>query len=240
MVPATLVAITLTCVFWGLWTRRATWRHRWEAAATANIALLGTAVLLMSPLASATVGRGLHSLTGRWNTEDFLAHLCCIIAASSIVYTVLARLGDDHSMRVLFKRHVELPVTVCIPLLLATFWLSGATIDYRPDFLDVPTDFWLDTYWLLIGGILAYLLLYASRALLILRQDTDCRPVANFYLAAAALGVLACLVRMTTSLAPPIQAAEDGHLVRLFCCMSAIGFVLGSAYSWRIKNKAVT
>jgi len=60
-------------------------------------------------------------------------------------------------------------VTLCIPLLLATFSVGNGAAIYRPDFFDVPTDFWLSTYWLLLCGLLIYLLVYGSRALLILR-----------------------------------------------------------------------
>ena len=67
MALATLIAVTLLCVVWSLWIRRVTWSCRWEVAATLNIALQGLAVLLMSPLASETVGQWLYALTGKWN-----------------------------------------------------------------------------------------------------------------------------------------------------------------------------
>jgi hypothetical protein len=59
-----LIIITLACIGWSLWIRRVTWHCRWEVAATANIALQGAAVLLMSPFAANTLGVGLHNLTG--------------------------------------------------------------------------------------------------------------------------------------------------------------------------------
>ena len=76
MALATLIAITLACVAWSLWIRRVTWTCRWEVAATVNIVLQGAAVLLMSPLASETLGRALCTLTGKWNLEDYLGHDC--------------------------------------------------------------------------------------------------------------------------------------------------------------------
>src|SRR6476619_3742383 len=137
MALAVLLAITIGCMTWSLWIRRVTWACRWEVAATLNIALQTLAVLLMSPLASETVGQWLYALTGKWNLEDYLGHDAYIVAASAVVYNALGR---------------------------------GAAI-YRPDFFDVPTDFWLNTYWLLLCGMLIYLLGYGSRALLILRGD---------------------------------------------------------------------
>ena len=69
-------------------------------------------------------------------------------------------------------------------MLLATFSLGNGAAIYRPDFFDVPTDFWLNTYWLLLCGTLIYLLGYGSRALLVLRKDPRSRRIANVYLVA--------------------------------------------------------
>ena len=87
------------CIAWSLWIRRVTWSCRWEVAATLNIALQGVAVLLMSPLASETLGHWLHALTGKWNLEDYIGHDLYIVAASAIVYNALGRLQDDHAMQ---------------------------------------------------------------------------------------------------------------------------------------------
>ena len=92
----------------------------------------------MSPLASETIGHWLHSLTGKWNLEDYIGHDCYIVAASAIVYNALGRLQDDHAMQRRFKQYVERPATLCIPLLLAAFSLGNGAAIYRPDFFDVP------------------------------------------------------------------------------------------------------
>ena len=93
-----------------------TWTCRWEVAATLNIALQGVAVVLMSPLASETIGQVLFTLTGKWNLEDYIGHDCYIVAASAIVYNALGRLQDDNAMQASFKQYVERPATLCIPL----------------------------------------------------------------------------------------------------------------------------
>jgi hypothetical protein len=199
--------------------------------------LQGLAVLLMSPIASATLGHWLHALTGKWNLEDYIGHDCYIVAASAIVYNALGRLQDDHHMQRSFKQWVERPATLCIPLLLATFTLGNGARIYKPDFFEVPTDFWLNTYWLLLCGTLIYLLGYGSRALLVLRKDPRSRRIANVYLVASASGILACVVRIITAYVTPIQALEGGTLVWFFACMCGAGFALASAHSWRIKTK---
>ncbi|GAY18392.1 hypothetical protein [Mycobacterium sp. shizuoka-1] len=235
-----LITVTLACLAWSLWIRRVTWSCRWEIAATLNIALQGAAVLLMSPLASETVGHWLYALTGVWNLEDYLGHDCYVVAASAIVYNAMGRLQDDGATQLAFKQYVERPATLCIPLLLATFSLgTGATI-YRPDFFTVPTDFWLSAYWLVLCGTLIYLLGYGCRALLILRRDPRSRRIANVYLIASASGIVACTIRIITAYVPPLQEVEGGRLVWLFACGCAAGFALASAHSWRIKTRWFT
>ncbi|HJT93768.1 MAG TPA: hypothetical protein VJ777_17850 [Mycobacterium sp.] len=237
MALATLIAITFACVAWSLWIRRLTWTCRWELAATLNIALQGLAVLLMSPLASETLGRALFELTGQWNLEDYIGHDCYIVAASAIVYNSIGRLADDNKMALLFKRHIELPATLCVPLLLALFSFGNGAAIYRQDFFEVPTDFWLRAYWLLLCGTLTYLLAYGSRALLILRADPRSRFIATWYLAASVAGILACAVRIITAYVPPLQTLDGGTLVWFFACTCGAGFALASAHSWRIKTK---
>lgn len=240
MALASLIAITLMCIAWSLWIRRVTWSCRWEVAATLNIALQGLAVLLMSPLASETLGPLLYSLTGKWNLEDYLGHDCYIVAASAVVYNTLGRLEQDHALQQRFRQHIERPATVCIPLLLAAFWLGNGASIYRPDFFDVPTDFWLNLYWLLLCGMLIYLLCYGVRALLILRTDPRSRQVANVYLFASAMGIGACVVRITTAFFPQLQTVQGTTLVWVFACACGAGFALTSAYSWRIKTRWFT
>lgn len=71
------------------------------------------------------------------------------MVASAVVYNALGRLQDDHAVQTSFKRYVELPATLCIPLLLAAFSAGaskpGAEI-YRADFFETPTDFLLSAY----------------------------------------------------------------------------------------------
>ncbi|CAN5416981.1 hypothetical protein BH09ACT7_BH09ACT7_05960 [soil metagenome] len=240
MAIATLIVITVACIAWSLWIRRVTWTCRWEVAATLNIALQGAAVVLMSPIASETLGHGLYRLTGMWNLEDYIGHDCYIVAASAIVYNALGRLQDDNALHATFKQYVERPATVCIPVLLVTFSIGNGARIYRPDFFQVPTDFWLSAYWLLLCGTLIYLLGYGFRALLVLRKDPRSRLIANVYLVASASGIAACIVRITTAYVHPIQALEGGRLVWLFACVCGAVFALAAAHSWRVKTKWFT
>jgi hypothetical protein len=232
-----LIIITLASISWSLWIRRLTWHCRWEVAATLNIALQGCAVALMSPLASDTVGVALHNLTGEWNLQNYIGHDCYVVAASAIVYNALGRLGDDDTIQASFKQYVERPATLCIPLLLATFSLSCGSRTYARDFFELRTDFWLTAYWLLLCATLAYLLLFGSRALLILRKDPRSRRVASVYLLASAFGITTCMIRVITALVPPFQGPVGAGLVWLFACLCGVGFALTSAQAWRQKVK---
>ena len=237
MSVAILIAITLMGIAWSLWIRRLTWTCRWEVAATLNLALQGLAVLLMSPLASETIGQTLYHLTGKWNLEDYIGHDCYIVAASAVVYNALGRLQDDIAMQRSFKQYVERPATVCIPLLLAAVSLGNGAAVYRPDFFQVPTDFWLNAYWLLLCSILIYLLCYGARAMLVLRRDPRSRRIANIYLFASVSGILACVVRLVTAFVPALQPIENGRLVWIFACTCGAAFAFASAHSWRIKTR---
>ncbi|ANW64652.1 MULTISPECIES: hypothetical protein [Mycolicibacterium] len=237
MALATLIVITIACIAWSLWIRRVTWSCRWEVAATLNVALQGLAILLMTPLASETLGHWLHALTGKWNLEDYIGHDAYIVAASAIVYNALGRLHDDQSMHKVFKQHIERPATLCIPVLLVLFTLGNGAAIYRPDFFLVPTDFWLSAYWLVLCGMLIYLLGYGGRALLILRKDPRSRMMADVYLVATASGIIACAVRILTAYWPAFAAWEEGKAVWLFACTCGAVFAVAAAHSWRIKTK---
>jgi hypothetical protein len=232
-----LIIITLASIAWSLWIRRVTWHCRWEVAATLNIALQGCAVALMSPLCAETLGVVLHNTTGEWNLQNYVGHDCYVVAASAIVYNAVGRLEEDDALQKSFKQYVERPATLCIPLLLATFSLSYGSRIYASDFFALRTDFWLTVYWLLLCGTLSYLLVFGSRALLVLRKDPRSRNIANLYLVASASGISACVVRMITALIPPLQGPLGAALVWLFACACGAGFALTSAQSWRQKVK---
>jgi hypothetical protein len=230
-----LIIITLASIAWSLWIRRVTWHCRWEVAATLNIALQGCAVALISPLSSETLGVALHNITGEWNLQNYIGHDCYVVAASAIVYNAVGRVEEDDRLHASFKQYVERPATLCIPLLLATFTLSGGSKTYARDFFALRTDFWLSVYWVLLTGTLAYLLVFGSRALLVLRMDPRSRGFANLYLLASASGIAACAVRMITAVIPPLQGPLDAGLVWFFACTCGGSFALISAQSWRQK-----
>ena len=225
MALAILIAITLACIAWSLWIRRVTWSCRWEVAATLNIALAGrrgaadvTARLRDARALAACADRQVES---RGLHRPRPLHRRCIGRR-------LQRAGQARRTttpcRGPFKQYVERPATLCIPLLLVTFSLGNGAAIYRPDFFDVPTDLWLNIYWLLLCGTLIYLLGYGARALLILRKDPRSRRVANIYLFASASGIMAVPRPHRHRLRPPAADHRGQHAgvgLRLHCAAPA-------------------
>ena len=225
-----LIIVTLAAVFYSLWIRRDTWRSRWEADASLNIALQGCAVLLMAPWASETLGPPLHRIFGRWNVEDLLGHICLIAAVTAIIDHGLARLGDEHQWRRLFRRHIATPLWLGIPVLVAVFIVADE--GYHPDlFAAHVSTVWCGAYWILLGILLVYLFGYAARVMLIVRKDPRSTATANLYLISAAFGAAATVIQVITA-----EAGIDITLpVWLCACLGAIGFAYGSARSWHAK-----
>ncbi len=225
-----LIIVTLIAAFYSLWIRRHTWRSRWEADASLNIALQGCAVLLMSPWASETLGPPLHHVFRRWNVEDLLGHVCLMIAAAAIIDHGLARLGDHNQWRTIFRRHITVPLWLGVPALVAVF--IAADEGYHPDLFPAHVSTaWFGAYWIVLGILLVYLFGYAARVMLIVRKDPRSTVTATLYLISAAFGVAATVIQVTTA-----EAGIDITLpVWLCACLGAIGFSYGSARSWHAK-----
>jgi hypothetical protein len=225
-----LISVTLVVVFLSLWIRRETWRSRWEADASLNIALQGLAVLLMSPWASETLGPPLHYAFGRWNVEDLLGHICLLIAAAAIIDHGLARLGEHGQWRDIFRRHITVPLLLGIPVLVAVF--IAADEGYHSDLFPAHVSTaWFGAYWIVFGVLLVYVFGYAARVMLIVRKDPRSTVTATLYLISAAFGVAATVIQVVTA-----EAGIDITLpVWLCACLGAIGFAYGSARSWHAK-----
>jgi hypothetical protein len=82
-----------------------------------------------------------------------------------------------------------------------------------------------------LTGLLIYLLGYAGRVLLILREDPRSTATVDLYLIAVAFGAATIVIQTSTA-----WAGIDITLpVWLCACLGAIGFSCGSLRSWRAK-----
>lgn len=228
MIKTALIVVTLAALLCSLWIRRYTWRSRWEAGATRNIALHGCAVLLMSHWAAAA-RTPLHRVFGLWNVQHLLGHICWIFAVTAIIRHGLIRLVDEAHESELLRKHVTRPLRIAVPLLVVLFVVADE--GHHLDFFAAPADFWLLAYWLVLGALMIYLLSYAGRVLLILRTDPRSTTTVDLYLISAGFGVAASVIQIGTA-----WAGTDIALpVWLCACLSAIGFAYGSARSWQAK-----
>lgn len=238
---AVLIIVTLTTIGGSLWIRRMTWSCSAERAATLNIALQGAAIAMMSPWASETLGRMLHSLTGHWNVEDWIAHDLYVVAASAIVLNAVAQLGGYTQAR--FRREVELPATLCMPILFATYSMGSGVDVYRADFFRVPTDMWLTLYWVVLCGMLIYLLWYGYQALIPLRHAPKSRLTATVYSLSALSGMGACITRIVTATMLSGQAQDTfaaSFVVWVLACGCGAGFAAMSARRWHERRRWTT
>lgn len=237
MSVSTLILATLLSIGFSLWVRRTTWNQTYERAATLNLVLQGCAVILMSPWASEHIGKPIHGITGLYNLEDYLGHDLYVVAASAIVFNALGRLDEGAHLTRSFKLFVELPATICIPLMLAAFSFSHAATTYIADFFQLPVDPWLIGYWIILCGVLIHLLGYGAKLLAILRDDPRSIQVADAYIASCICGILACGARITVSIVP-MPPVVGSVIVWFFACACGIGFAATAAYSYLDKQKA--
>ena len=138
--------------------------------------LQGVAVLLMSPFASETLGHWLHALTGQVESRGLHrprpVHRRRVGGRLQRAGPAAGRPRDAEDVQAVRRASGDAVHPAAAGHLLAS---ATARAIYRPDFFEVPTDFWLSVYWLLLCGTLIYLLGYGSRALLVLRKDPRSR-----------------------------------------------------------------
>lgn len=225
-----LITATLAVVVYSLWVRRHTWRSHWEVGASLGILLEGCALVLMSPWAATTLGPPLYRLTGLWNMQTMLGHVCAISALAAIISHVLVRLADGSQMRLLFRSRITTPVRLGLVLLVVTFIIADE--EYHADmFSAAVNDFWLAAYWLVVGSLVIYLSGYGGRVLLILRADPRGTATAHTYLVSAMFGVLASALQMTTAW----TTVDVTPAVWLCACLGVGIFAGGAARSWQAK-----
>ena len=225
-----VIAATLAVGAYSLWVRRDTWRSRWEVGASLAVVLEACALLLMSPDTSPSLGPALHRVTGLWNVQHLLGHLCLIVAIAAIIHHALMRIADEGQARTLFHNHVLRPLRIGLLLQVVVFVV--ADLGYHRDLFSAAVNTgWLAAYWVLTGGLVIYLSGYAGRLLLIMHSDPRARATVDIYLASAAVGVVASLLQIST-----VWTGVDVTVAVWLCaCLAIAIFAYGAARSWRAK-----
>lgn len=221
------VTLTLLAAVMALWIRRHTWRMRWEAAATLNVALQSLNVVLLCPRVSRWISPKLHAITGQWNIEDLIGHLAYMGGLAAVLYMAVSRLNmTDRQLRRFVKHRIELPATIFVPLAVGTFVYGRFGRHYVPDLVLLDQAAWLRCYYLLYIAAIAYFLGQAAWVLLILRQDPNQVRAANFYLAAIGVSALCCCAFIVDF---------DPKINWLLIRAEVAAYALAASYSWRSK-----
>lgn len=239
-----IFAATCVVLARAIWTRRWTFRavsertKLTERTITSSLLLQFIALVLMSPLSSATVGRSVHAAIGQWNIPTWVGHCLFIDAAGLIVIYLKSRLDyTDDQIRIWFTRHFALPITAIAPIMLALITQSPNADKYWADLLDCPTDYWLDAYWTLGCSFVIYLMAHAIWVLHTLREEPRNKRTAAVYICACAAVITGSVLRITTTW------TDDGTCSHWFWyaySTVAITFAEASAHSWRQKVRRMT
>lgn len=231
----TIVAALATAVIvWSLWARNITWSCRRDSAATLAVASFGASLWLVAPSGTWTIGVALHAITGIWNLDYLLGHCFAILSAAAMTTHALDRVhDDDDDLQNTVSLWIAPFVTIVVAGMCAAFWLSGlkSTTDFY-----AQTGPWVTVYWLLLAGLLAYLLGYKVRVLLILRGDADHRTVADLYLLTCVFGVLTSVARILTVL-PPAEIGFHPLVMRTLATLWMGSYAVVTIYSWRLRTR---
>lgn len=224
----TLMAVVITlAAARALWVRRSTWLVPWEVATSLNVVLQTVEILLITGPVSRWVGPKLHAITGLWNMEDLIGHLCYFCAMTFLAYAVLSKLDlSDRQLAWYTKRRIEVPATLFVAVVIAIF-LAGKFGDHDTDMVLMHPNFWTRAYFLMYILADAYLLSMVIPALLILRRDRRQKRMATAYLCAVAITVLTCVIMliglpMATWLVIRVETAA---------------YCIAASYSWHVRSR---
>jgi len=229
MTPTALIALTTVAI--AIVIRRITWHSDQERPITVNLALQGLAVLCMTPWASTHIGNVIYRWSGVANVEDLIAHDCYIVAGSMILlYGMWSRTQTDDELRTLFRRKVEVPCTICIPILAFVFLAGNAGGTQVPDFFALEGDMWTDLYWLMLTATITYTLGYAIFLYAGIWREMPI--LLGSYILSAAFGVAACAIKAVTALEPHITAPQTSGAVWVTAALCGTGFAVISGWDW--------
>lgn len=229
MQPLTFISV-LACAE-ALWRRRDTWRSRWDAAATAGIALMGIDVILMEPAVSDTLSPVLHCITGLWNMEDLVGHLMHLEALMCILYMALSRLKlTDEERRKMMRTRLELPGILIVSVAVALF-VRGVPDEDIGDVVLRDPETMMSWYWLLMGSAALYLSGNTIWALSIVARNPGGRKPTNVYIFACSMSI-ACVLAGFTDLIHPAPL-----LIWSMIRLELLGYSCAALFSWHYRSR---
>jgi hypothetical protein len=200
---------------------------------------MAAAGILLTPQFHA--GKILHTVTGVWNLQYFLAHLCALGAVCAIVFNAVAKLTSDEELHPWFRRWIQYPVATGVLGMLTLFIVSRAADNDYQQFLYIRMPgMTLSAYWILYSALLGYLLYHGIRAFLDLRRDPPSRPVIDIYLVASGFAVINTTLRALTSVIWELQSRMMCNLMLTSAYLSVALFAVGAGYCWIRRVKYFT
>jgi hypothetical protein len=235
MTQSALTALALCFCGGAIWVRRKSWRIRWDRALTMSFLFQGLGFALCAPAMSRYLEPALFRITGVAHLRDFFGHVLFICAICGVIYACACRLVPDRELEsVLYK--IEFPGAIAGGTMLAAITLShNLSREPRPDFLDVPCDFWLRVYWLTYGAIVMYLLCFVVRLLWVLRRDPRSRLTADLFIIASGLGVVSFALLLTRIIINPGLVAR--FWISTPSCVAGGLAAFAAAWSWRERMR---
>lgn len=234
-----VAAIVGACT-WSLWTRRLAFGNHWERDTNAALVLIFGGAALITPALGIQALDFLSLPSGRFflHTQLLLGSAFLLAGLGRICLMLIRRVIEEPGATRIIRRRVDLPSAVGLALAALCFAMGGAAHDPHalvPSSDSEPYNGWIRASWIMVSLSIGYLMLFSARVLLILRQEPRHRPVADIYLFACVMGLVAQIVGI-------VGIAALGRLTTPMMVVLAVsdvlwigGFVLGAAYSWRRK-----
>jgi MFS family permease len=237
MLGQLLAGFAIMAVITSLWTRRLSVGNTWERDTTLVLIFILTGTVLMSPILSAGSFSILHDLTGLYNLEQLFGFLLVVAGQILLCSTLLRRMVRNPEASRILKTQVIAPMFLTVPAALVFFFIGGAHRDSVPllHTADMgPINGWMQAYWITTALSGLYLMGFAFRQLLFLREDRRHRPVADIYMVATMSGISVGVIGIATAAAGYTNTALS-VLVTVAMAGWVGGLAFGASYSWRRK-----
>ncbi|ALA48455.1 hypothetical protein AVU99_gp037 [Mycobacterium phage Lolly9] len=200
------------------WTRRATWRCRWESATTFCGACCTFGLTLGSPFVRQVIWPELGLVDELLPLPQIIGDGFVLMGMAAFLYSLASRLDYDEDERMRWvTRNITLPVTLISPTLIGAFYtLSDRVVDA------------------LLTAAFGWWIFQIGRLLMIIKlTDPRSRGIMRAYLGCCFVALLAGAERILGVLYNIDYARHAWGLTALAAC----GFGITSAISWRLKQR---
>ncbi|WNM69559.1 membrane protein [Mycobacterium phage Syra333] len=230
----TLFAVALCAT--SLAIRWRTWAVPGEMGASLAVLFLGLGSFLISE--TNPLGEPIWRATGYGYLDDFAGHLLWLAGIVALLHQTLYRLADDDERAEIFDSLVRWPLTLIVPLMFSSMYMSGAL--HAEPLVDVTllqsvSGLWLHVYRTVWYGGLLYLTLLLIRVLRIVRDTGEgSQWVTHAYLTAAGLIVVGLAFRLV-AFWDTFAALRDVPV--LLRCAATATVAIAAARSWLGKMR---